>query len=220
MVQPILVFDVNETLLDITPLEPHFEEWFGDAGAMRKWFAQLVLYSQSITLAGRYLPFGIIASHVLEMLATIEGCALPEGAARVLKHTMTTLPAHADALEGLEHLHESGFRLATLTNSDPETQAAQLSNAGIACFFEKQFSVEAVEQFKPAAATYRHVATEMRAEVSGLAMIACHSWDLLGAAAAGLQPVFIKRAGNSQPGFASQGTREIARISDLASLNW
>lgn len=48
------VVDVNETLLDIVVLEPPFERVFGDAAVLREWFSQLILYSQTLTLAGRY----------------------------------------------------------------------------------------------------------------------------------------------------------------------
>ncbi len=40
----VLVFDVNETLIDITSLEPFFTRTFGDRGVLREWFNQLVLY--------------------------------------------------------------------------------------------------------------------------------------------------------------------------------
>jgi len=36
---PLVVFDVNETLLDLKTLEPTFQRIFGDNGAMRLWFA-------------------------------------------------------------------------------------------------------------------------------------------------------------------------------------
>ena len=45
--KPVLVFDVNETLLDIDVLNPIFDRIFGVPGRMREWFAQLILYSQS-----------------------------------------------------------------------------------------------------------------------------------------------------------------------------
>lgn len=220
MTRPVLVFDVNETLLDITPLEPLFADWFDDPGAMRSWFAQIVLYSQSLTLAGRYLPFGSVAGDILDMMAQIEGRALPEGASSALKAAMAHLPAHSDVGEGLTRLQEQGFRLVTLTNGDAETQAKQLFNAGIAGCFQAQFSVDAVKQFKPAPATYRHVAAEMQVDISRLAMIACHPWDLLGAAGVGMRPVFIKRSGNSQPRFTSAETLEIDDVGELAALDW
>jgi 2-haloacid dehalogenase len=40
--QRIIVFDVNETLLDLKALDPHFERLFGSAGVRRDWFKQVV----------------------------------------------------------------------------------------------------------------------------------------------------------------------------------
>src|SRR6185437_10749647 len=46
--QPLIVFDVNETLLDLRVLEPVLERIFRDRGAMRLWFANLILYSTAL----------------------------------------------------------------------------------------------------------------------------------------------------------------------------
>jgi hypothetical protein len=48
----VLVFDVNETLLDINVLAPHFTRVFGSAEALRDWFSNVLLYSNVLTLAG------------------------------------------------------------------------------------------------------------------------------------------------------------------------
>jgi 2-haloacid dehalogenase len=53
----ICVFDVNETLLDIEFIAPLFHRLFGDAKVLREWFAQLILYSNVITLSGSYTTF-------------------------------------------------------------------------------------------------------------------------------------------------------------------
>jgi 2-haloacid dehalogenase len=50
--RPIIVFDVNETLLDLETLRPTFERIFHDAGAMRPWVAHLITYSEALTLGG------------------------------------------------------------------------------------------------------------------------------------------------------------------------
>ncbi|MCK0165362.1 hypothetical protein [Marinobacter sp. S6332] len=67
----IIVFDVNETLLDITTLEPLFVRIFGDRRILREWFAQLILYSQTMTLSGIYSPFGELGVGALRMIANI-----------------------------------------------------------------------------------------------------------------------------------------------------
>ena len=55
--RPLIVFDVNETLLDLETMAPTFERIFGEKGAMRLWFANLILYSAALTVAGCYVPF-------------------------------------------------------------------------------------------------------------------------------------------------------------------
>lgn len=47
----VLVFDVNETLLDIESLAPLFGRLFGNEKVLREWFAQLILYSMTATFA-------------------------------------------------------------------------------------------------------------------------------------------------------------------------
>jgi hypothetical protein len=48
----IIVFDVNETLLDVAALRPHFARAFGDALVLREWFSTVLLYSEVASLAG------------------------------------------------------------------------------------------------------------------------------------------------------------------------
>ena len=70
---PLIVFDVNETLLDLQTMEPTFERIFGEKSAMRLWFANLILYSEALTIAGRYVPFTDIGAAVMKMLADTQG---------------------------------------------------------------------------------------------------------------------------------------------------
>ncbi len=194
---PILVFDVNETLLDITTLEPLFERCFGDPALMRSWFAQLVLYSQTLTLSGLYSTFGELAVGALRMVSEIHGKTLLESDVSELRDRMGTMPAHADVAPGLSRLRDAGFRLVTLTNSAPVTSPTPLERAGLSGFFERNFSVEAVRRFKPAPETYAHVATEMGVRNSALCLVACHLWDTIGAQAAGCLGALLTRPHNA-----------------------
>lgn len=194
---PILVFDVNETLLDITTLEPLFGRLFGDAQIMREWFAQLVLYSQTMTLSGLYTPFGDLGVGALRMMAEIRGVDLGDSDVDELKARMGSMPAHGDAAPGLGRLRDAGYRLVTLTNSPPSPSPTPLERAGLAGFFERSFSIAAVERFKPAPETYGHVAQEMGVATSDLCLIACHLWDTIGAQAAGCRGAFLTRPHNA-----------------------
>lgn len=194
---PIIVFDVNETLLDITSLEPLFERVFGSRAILREWFAQLILYSQTMTLSGRYSPFGELAVGTLRMLATIYQVTLDDGDIDELKTRMNTMPAHPDALPALTVLQDAGFRLVTLSNSPSGASPSALERAGLAKFFERSFSVEAVRKFKPAAETYQMVARDLNVEMSGMLLVACHLWDTAGAQAAGCLGALLTRPHNA-----------------------
>jgi 2-haloacid dehalogenase len=53
----VCVFDVNETLLDLGALDPHFEAVFGDAGVRRAWFLQLLQSALVAAVTGSYSAF-------------------------------------------------------------------------------------------------------------------------------------------------------------------
>ena len=192
----ILVFDVNETVLDIEPLAPLFADWFGDGAAMRTWFAELIVYSQTLTLAGGYVDFATLAVSVLRMVAGVRGVRLPEDAADRLEAQMTSLPAHDDVMPALGRMRDAGLRLVTLTNSGADAQQRQLDHADIAPLFDRQYSVETVKAFKPHPSTYAMVAAAEGVALANLALVACHGWDTIGARLAGCRTAFIARPGN------------------------
>ena len=195
--QRVIVFDVNETLLDIETLTPFFERTFGDPRVMRQWFAELILYSQTLTLSGGYTPFGQLAVAVLEMIAELRGVVLQASKVEEFKGLMGHLPAHQDTALALGVLQEAGFRMVTLTNSAPGAGLPVLERAGLARYFEQQFSVDAVQRFKPATEVYRYVASTLGVDASTLRMVAAHTWDTLGAMAAGWQAALVTRQGNA-----------------------
>jgi 2-haloacid dehalogenase len=213
----VIVFDVNETLLDIEILEPFFEQTFGDSRVMRQWFAELILYSQALTLSGKYVPFGQLALAVIKMVAEIKDISLTTKHFEDFKDIMGRLPAHQDAAPALEMLRDAGFRLVTLTNSAPEAGRAVLQKAGLSPYFEQQFSVDEVKRFKPAVETYGSVASALGADPSSLRLVAAHTWDTLGAMAAGWKAALLTRPGNAplsvgnQPDVVEKDLLAIAR---------
>tara|TARA_R110002126_G_scaffold139715_7_gene284531 strand:+ start:500 stop:1198 length:699 start_codon:yes stop_codon:yes gene_type:complete len=194
---PIIVFDVNETLLDITTLAPLFSRVFGDSAVLREWFAQLILYSQTMTLCGRYAPFGELAVGTLHMLGTTHGVAIKPSDIDEFKQLMSVLPAHPDAAPALNTLRKAGFRLVTLSNSASSASPTPLERAGLADFFEHSFSVDAVKKFKPAPETYQFVAEQLKVPMANIVLVACHLWDTAGAQAAGCHGALLTRPHNA-----------------------
>jgi 2-haloacid dehalogenase len=195
--KPVIVFDVNETLLDLTTLKPLFERLFGSGEVLREWFPEMILYSQTMTLSGKYTAFGNLAGGVLRMVGENHGVEVSDGDVDELKGLVVSMPAYDDVKPGLKKLKDAGFSLVTLTNSTPTPSPTPLEKAGIADFFDHTFSVDAVEKYKPHPATYELVARACGVGVGDLCMVACHIWDTIGAQAAGTNGAFLKRPHNS-----------------------
>ncbi len=101
---PLIVFDVNETLLDLTTMEPTFERIFHDKGAMRFWFANLIMYSAALTVAGCYVPFTDIGSAVMKMLADTRGIKIQDADKKELVEKFSTMPPYPEVPAALRKL--------------------------------------------------------------------------------------------------------------------
>jgi len=197
--RPIVVFDVNETLLDLEWIRPTFDRIFDDPAAMRLWFADLITYSEALTLAGSYVPFTDIGAAVLRMLAATRDIAISDADAAELTDRFSSMPPHPEVPGALRRLSDNGFRLFTLTDNTLEISGRQLKKAGVIDLFERRFSVdETVKRHKPAQEAYHFVASELDAKDGDICLIACHVWDTIGAKAAGWQAALILREGNAQ----------------------
>jgi 2-haloacid dehalogenase len=156
--RPVIVFDVNETLMDLDSLCPTFERIFHDPAAMRLWFADLILYSEALTLAGVYVPFTDIGRAVLQMLAATRDITISDADAAELTDRFATMPPHPEVPAALRRLRDHGFRLFTLTDNTLEISGRQLEHAGVIDVFERRFSVdETVRRHKPAPEAYHLV---------------------------------------------------------------
>jgi 2-haloacid dehalogenase len=193
----VLVFDVNETLIDIDSLAPLFGDLFGDERVLREWFGQLVMYSMTATMTDKYVNFSTLAQGVLRMLGDIYHVDVTNDDARRLKDGLLTMPAHPDAAEGLGRLRDNGFRLATLTNSPPNPDGpTALQHSGLDEFLEQQLSVDARAAFKPAPVVYRYACEALGVNPADCMMVAAHVWDTLGAQNVGFSAALVTRPGN------------------------
>jgi 2-haloacid dehalogenase len=191
----VCVFDVNETLLDLTALDAPFERAFGRPGVRREWFGQLLQSAFVSTITDAYSDFGTIGRAALEMIARRHGVELAGDQQDAILGTMRKLPPHAEVPAALERLRAAGLRLAALTNSTDAVATAQLTNAGLAPLFERILSADAARRLKPAREPYDKAARELGIDITGLRLIAAHAWDITGALRAGAAAAFVARPG-------------------------
>jgi 2-haloacid dehalogenase len=191
----ICVFDVNETLLDLGALDPHFGRIFGDASVRRAWFGQLLQSALVATVTDAYSDFGEIGAAALEMAAERQGVTLSDEDKQQILGGMRELPPHPEVAESLARLGEAGLRLATLTNSTQQVAEAQMGNSGLSSYFEHLLSADAVRRLKPAPEPYRMAAETLGVAVGEIRLVAAHAWDVAGALRAGCAAAFVARPG-------------------------
>ncbi|CAM3092263.1 haloacid dehalogenase type II [Flavobacterium frigoris] len=195
--KPVLVFDVNETLLDMTPLKISVNALLGNEQGFRIWFGMLLHYSTVSNSINEYYDFSTIAAATLGMAATSMNKKIDEDEIKEALSTIKTLEAYPDVKNGLKLLKDNGFRLATLTNSPPHALKQQLINSNLTDYFEQTLSIDSLKKYKPEAATYLWAAKELAVQPEEMLMIAAHGWDIAGASHAGLATCFIAREGQS-----------------------
>jgi 2-haloacid dehalogenase len=191
----VLAFDVNETLLDLTALDPAFEAVFGTAAPRPRWFAQMLQLSFTGGLTGRYLPFADAQHAALRMVAAQHGVVVSDGAAEEIVGIMSRLPPHPEVPAALERLAGAGLPMVALVNSSAQVGEAQLRNASVRHLFDAVLSSDAVRSPKPAPAPYRAAAERYGVPLSGVRLVAAHGWDIAGALAAGCRAAFVARPG-------------------------
>lgn len=193
--KPVLVFDVNETLLSLAPIANALEKGFGASPPVGEWFARMLHGSLVANALDSYRPFDEIGVEALLTVAAKRGLALRGEDAQAIVSMMRDLPPHPDVYNAMERLFDADLRLVALTNSSSDAANAQIENAGLHIFIQRVFSVEEVGKFKPDPAPYVHVAEAMGVPIGETMMVAAHDWDCAGAMSAGARSVFIQRDG-------------------------
>ena len=215
MTQPrLLIFDVNETLLDLKPLARRINAVLSDEHAFELWFSTLLHYSLVETVSGKHQDFSKIAKATFKMTAAKYKKVLAEEEIDSILGLITQLPAHSDVAKALAKL-KNKYTLVALTNGNSQVAKEQLNFAEIASFFDRIFSVDEAEAFKPNAKPYQFVLSKMQVDPENAMLVAAHGWDITGAQRAGLQTSFIAREGKFKYPLAEQPTYDCKDLNEL-----
>nr|WP_238388858.1 haloacid dehalogenase type II [Roseimaritima ulvae] len=193
----VIIFDVNETLLDLAPLKKSVGQALGGReDLLPLWFSTMLHYSLVETVSHEYHSFGEIGTAALMMVAETRGIELSyQEAKKAIVTPLRSLPPHPDVVNGLRALKADGYRIVSLTNSSSLGVETQFRNAGLIDLFEKRYSVDSVKKFKPHPAPYQAALEDLGVQADEVLMVAAHAWDVAGAKNVGLQTAFIARPG-------------------------
>ncbi len=212
------MFDVNETLTDMTPLAGRLEQVGLPGHLLSAWFAGVLRDGVALTLAGGHASFAAVAGDGLRTLAAATGGATdPERAAAHVLAGLPELPLHPDVPAGVEALRAAGYRLATLTNGSADTTRAVLGRARLTDCFERHLDVAGPGRWKPAREAYAHALDAMEVPAGAALLVSVHPWDLDGAARAGLATAWLCRTARPYPSTALPADLTVTALPDLAA---
>ena len=213
----VIVFDVNESLSDMSPMAARFRDIGAPPHLAKLWFATLLRDGFALTAAGATRPFAEFGMGALRTV--LRDVELDRDVDAAVDHVMGgfgELPVHPDVPDGIRALHASGRRLVTLTNGSTAVSERLFTGAGIRNEFEALLSVEDAGVWKPAAGAYEYAARTCGTDPSDMLLVAVHPWDIDGAARAGLGTAWIDRSGTPYPGYFTPPAMTARDLTDLA----
>ncbi len=215
----VVVFDVNETLSDLSPMGQRFVDVGAPQHLATIWFAGLLRDGFALTAAGTCPPFAELGSGLLRVVLT--SADLNRGVDEAVAYIMAgfgSLALHPDVAPGVVALRDSGLRLVTLTNGAASVAAGLFERAGIRDNFEQLLSVEDAGVWKPAPGSYAYALEQCQVAPAAAMLVAVHPWDIDGAHRAGLATAWLNRTGAPYPAYFERADIEVASLTELARL--
>ena len=213
----LLVFDVNETLSDMSPLARRFEDVGAPGQLATSWFAGLLRDGFALAVTGAAAPFARIGEESLRI--TLGGLRLRRDLDEAVAHVMDgfgDLRVHDDVPGGIRALAGLGIRLVTLSNGAASVAQRLLEDAGVRDHVEQVLSVEDAGIWKPAPGAYAYALDRCGVDPMDAMLVAVHPWDTDGASRAGLGAVWVNRGDAAYPGYFTSPDMEASSLVDLA----
>ena len=202
----VVAFDVYGTLFDITG-----EDWAAPEVVATTRSKQLQ-YSWLVSLMGDYRPFSELTRAAVQQALEVHGASADVD--RVMEGMLHIRP-YAETVAALEQLKA---RLAVLSNGDPESLEALLSNTGVRDRFEWVISAGEVRVFKPAPAVYQRLLDRTRAARDRVLFVSSNGFDVAGAARFGLRVAWVNRRGSPPEGVGGKPEFTVKNLAELVSI--
>jgi len=190
-----IVFDAYGTLFNIATidirLQYHYGEKAAELGAV--WRQKQLEYTWLRTLMNRYKDFYALTADALRFACEQVGVLYNENIATDLMNHYNQLEVYPEVDGALAKLH-SKFRLAILSNANPNLLEGAVGFNNIGHYLEAVYSVDGLKIFKPVPAVYQLLVEGLKLPKEQIAFASSNTWDVAGAASYGLQVIWVKRS--------------------------
>ncbi len=149
---------------------------------------------EPLVQAGRALPYREVLARTLQAVAAINNLSLDPAHRHALAGSLPDWSSFPEVPEALHKLHDRGWRLAVLSNTDPDLLAASLGRIGIP--IDDTITAADAGSYKPAPGHWERFFARSGAEPSCHVHVAASLFhDIAPASELGLRAVWINRLG-------------------------
>lgn len=215
----VIIFDVNESLSDMSAMAHRFEDVGAPAHMAQTWFAGLLRDGFALTAVAASAPFATIAAESLRV--GFHGLSLNRETEDAVAHIMAGfrgLQVHPDVPDGIRALSSLGIRLVSLSNGSASIAEALFERAGLRSLFEQVLSVDDAGSWKPAPGAYRYALQRSEVDPRDAMLVAVHPWDTDGAARVGMATAWLNRTDSRYPSYFTPPDLRPTSLPDLATL--
>ncbi len=190
-----LGFDVYGTLVDPLAMAEPLRALVGEQASRfaELWRSKQLEYSFRRGLMRHYVDFDACTRQALRYTQQALRCALPESDQDRLLEAYLYLPLFPEVAASLTAFQTQGHRLVAFTNGVEASIRALLGNAGVLSQLEDVVSVDDLRTFKPDPSVYAYLARRTGHAPAQTWLVSSNAWDVIGAKAAGLRAVWVKR---------------------------
>lgn len=218
MPQTTLAFDVYGTLIDTSGVLRSLEKLVGEKAAAltELWRNKQLEYSFRRGLMQNYQDFSVCTRQALDYCCAALQVTLTDPERERLLTEYRTLPAFADARDGLAEFQSTDYRLFAFSNGRADDVRNLLMHAGIDRCFQGVISCDEVYSFKPNPGVYAHFLRRAGCCGSEAWMVSSNPFDVIGAISAGMRAAWVKRSEKAV--FDPWGIEPTVTISSLTEL--
>jgi len=212
-----LAFDVYGTLVDPNGMAALLRADAGDdADAVSQlWRQKQLEFAFRRGLMRVYEDFGVVTRQALRYALATYDASVSRVREDELMTAYLSLPAFADAEPALRSLCGT-YRQYAFSNGTREALEQVLGHNELVGYFDGLVSVDPVASFKPDPAVYGYARRATGAMEQPLCLVSSNAWDVIGARAAGLTAVWLRR--DPHRVFEDWGLAPTAAIADLREL--
>ena len=195
-----LAFDQYGTIVDMQKglteaVTPFLKEkgWDGSPNSFVTWWRRTHFENSMIDalLDRGHTPYRQIGHRAVSHVMDRCGISYSQEEVRWLVAEIEKLKPFPDVIAALEKLRRAGYKLAILSNGDPDMLQAAGPHIGFP--FDHVISVQEAGYFKPHWKTYATAEARIGLERSSILFVANHAFDCIGAKAYGMRTAFVDR---------------------------